>query len=119
MPAWLLKAWEWTKRNWKWLLFPIGILIYIAGRARPRDITMVSPELIGHSEVERELNAEADAKKQVVEKKTEEQLAGIEAQREASLAAEQQQQLDAAAAIENDPQAVNDFLKQVGKDIRK
>jgi len=27
----LAKVWGWLKRNWKWILFPVGLLMFIGG----------------------------------------------------------------------------------------
>ena len=38
----MLKIWEWLKKNWKWIVFPIGILLAVLGwflwwRGQPKD----------------------------------------------------------------------------------
>lgn len=36
------KVWEWLKKNWKWIVFPIGVLLSVLGwflwwRGKPKD----------------------------------------------------------------------------------
>jgi hypothetical protein len=119
-PTWLVKAWAWLKANWKWLLFPVGLLLLLVGRASAkREVTVVSPGLVEHEEVEKKLDEEAAAKKQAADEKAQQQLSGIEASRSATVASETQKQMDAAAAVRDDPDALNDYLKNVGKDMRR
>jgi hypothetical protein len=116
---WLKAAWGWLKRNWKWLLFPVGVLLFLMERSTSkRNVTVVSPGLVGHNEVASKLDEEAAQKKQSVDQAAAAQLSGIEAGRSAAVSAETQKQLDQLAEVQGDPAAVNVLLKQVGKDIR-
>lgn len=118
-PLWLKATWEWLKKYWKWLLFPIGILAYVVGRASTKsNIQVVSPELMGHADVEKALASEAEHKKQVADETAVAQLSNIEAQRSAEASSETQKQVDEVKSVQGDPQAVNDLLKKIGKDIR-
>ncbi len=119
--SWMHATWAWLKVNWKWLLFPVGALLYFIGRAAARKeyVVVVSPELVAHQEVKGKLDAEADAKRQEADSKASGQLAGIEAERSAKAASETQKQMDAVDAVQGDPAAVSDFLKQVGQDVRR
>lgn len=118
-PLWLKATWEWLKKYWKWLLFPIGILVYIVGRSSAKtNISVVSPELMGHADVDKTLASEAEHKKQVVDEAAAAQLSGIEAKRSAEVSSETQKQIDEVKSVQGDPQAVNDLLKNIGKDIR-
>lgn len=119
-PVWLKAAWEWLKKYWKWLLFPIGILAYLVGRASAKtNVTVVSPGLIEHAEVEARLDAEAAEKKQEADVAAAAQLNQVELTRRREVDAESNKQVAAAEAAQDDPQKVNDLLKQVGKDMRK
>ncbi len=115
----LAAAWSWTKANWKWLLFPIGLLLYVVGRAAARrDVTVVSPGLVEHQEVQAELDAKAAKQKQEADAKAVGQLSSIEAGRSARVGSETQKQVAEVEAAQGDPTRVNDLLKKVGKDIR-
>lgn len=114
------KAWAWLKLNWKWLIFPLGVLLYVVGRLSSRgNITVVSPGLTGHEEVDEKLKAEAEQKKQAADNKAAEQLTGIETGRRATATAETARQIKEVEAAQGDPDKVNDLLKKVGKDIRE
>lgn len=119
-PIWLLKTWAWLKKYWKWLLFPVGILLYVVGRASVRkEVTVVSPGLLEHQEVQGKLETEAAQKKQQADAAATERLGQVELERKRRVDAETQKQLASVEAAQGDPSKVNDLLKQVGKDIRK
>jgi hypothetical protein len=117
--AWLKAAAAWTVRNWKLLLFPIGILVWIAGRASSRKtVVLQSPELEEHFELKRRLDEEATAKKVEAAQK---HAAATRKATEVYLDKTKQVEEQAAqrvAELQTDPDALNDFLKQTGKDVR-
>lgn len=118
-PLWFTKAWAWLKRNWKWLIFPVGVLVYVIGRASSnKSTTVVSPELVGHQKVKEKLDAEAAQKKLDADEKAAAQLSEIAKDRSSTAASETQKQVDAVKAVQGNPEKVSDLLKQVGKDIR-
>lgn len=46
----LTKIWGWLKRNWKWVLFPVGLLMFIGGiiiAATSRDTDIPDPPDFG------------------------------------------------------------------------
>lgn len=119
-PLWLLKAWGWLKRNWKWLLLPVGVVLYLVGRASSKkEVSVLSPGLVAHEEVKAKLDAEAAQKKQAADEKAAAQLSGIEANRSAKVSSETQKQVDEIEAVQGDPAKVTDLLKNIGKDIRE
>lgn len=119
-PQWPVQAWAWVKRNWKWLLFPIGVLAYVVGRATAKtNVTVVSPGLVEHEEVKNKLDAEAAQKKHEADVQATEQLAAIETARKAAVDAERQKQVSRIDEVQGSPEKVTDLLKQIGKDIRK
>ncbi len=118
-PIWLVRLWAWLKRNWKWLLFPVGILVYLIGRvSASKNVSVVSPGLVGHQEVREGLEAEAEAKKQAATERAAEQLSSIEANRSSKVSSETQKQVDEIEAAQGDPAKVSELLKNIGKDIR-
>lgn len=117
---WFGKAWAWLKRSWKWLLLPVGVLIWVAARlTSKKEVTVISPGLVEHEEVRERLELEATQKKAAADVKAAEQLSGIEATRTQTVAKETQKQIDAIKEAQDDSQKVNDLLKSVGKDMRK
>jgi hypothetical protein len=118
MTWWALKAWPWLKKYWKWLLFPIGIIVFILGYSvRPKPKVLSS-----------ELTGAADAKKKADDKAAEEtgkaraerdaQLAGIEREHASTIAKLTKEQRAKVKELREDPDKVNAFLIGVGKDIR-
>jgi len=117
-PIWLNAAWTWLKKYWKWLLFPVGVAVYFIGRASAKtNISVVSPGLIGHEDVDTKLAAEAAQKKLDADESAAAQLSGIEADRSSKVSSDTQKQIDAIEAVKGDPEKVTDLLKQVGKDV--
>lgn len=117
---WYASAWEWLKKNWKWLLLPIGLLLWFIGRSSgKREVTVTSTALGEHEAMARQLDAEAAQQKATADAKESSALAGIAANQSAQTAAATQKQIDAAAAAEGDPYKVNSLLLDVGKDMRK
>lgn len=113
-------AWRWLKRNWKWLLLPVGIVIWLVGRLMARKTVVVESSALGeHAEVERKVEAQAEEKKAELAQEREAQLAGIAAEHAAKSTSITQQHVAEAAATEGDSEKVNDLLSQVSKDMRK
>lgn len=75
---WVRTAWAWLLRDYHWayVLFPIGILLFLS---RKRDVTVISPEL--HN---------ADVVKEKVEEKVVEQERKAEEKRDSSVAEAQE-----------------------------
>lgn len=115
-----MKALLWLKQNWKWLLFPIGLLLWLAGRlsARSPASPRVSSELIEHFERQAQIDAEAAAKEKQAVVIRDELLRGIEQEHTKAVQAVTADAEAKAVALKNDDQALNQFLKQVGKDVR-
>lgn len=95
MIIFLKKAWEWIKKYWKWILFPIGILLaiagYIAGKYSRETISPAAPPDLGEAgeaAVDAIIVADADRDRKLEELRQKHQV------RLESLSAEQQQELD-------------------------
>lgn len=117
---WSTKAWPWLKANWQWIFFPVGILLLVL-RLIPRGVVTVDP------------TAKADGRAAAEKAKREADAAAEKARRDAELAAEQaalrarleavraehrtklqkltEDQMAQAASLEDDPEALNDFLR--------
>lgn len=116
----LKAAWGWLKRNWKWLLFPIGLLLFLVGRftKKTREVEVVSPELHEHDKKKEDLEKKLqDDLKDVAEEKAE-KIAEIEeahAKTIESLTIDQKHKVD---ELRGDPEKLTAYLLSVGKDIR-
>jgi hypothetical protein len=78
----LKKVWAWLKRNWKWILFPVGLLMFIGGiiiAVKSRDTDTPPPPDFG-DEVDTlrdritAANAERDRKLEELRQKNHERL---------------------------------------------
>lgn len=118
--GWLKSAWGWTKRNWQWIILPVGILIFLFGRAsKPsRKIEVVSSKLHG-----------ADVKKEDIRKELEEKLGELDEEKaekieevvkghKETIEGLTDDQKDEADDLLGDPDALNDYLLDVGRSVR-
>jgi len=119
MTWWTLKALPWLKKYWKWLLFPIGILIFIAGYVSRPKPKVLAPELLDHA-AERE-KIEKRTAGQIVEAKEErdKKLAEVEKEHAETVSKLNAEQRGKMQRLRQNPEELNKFLLQVGKDIRR
>ncbi len=116
---WNDKAWPWLKKNWKWILLPVGILLAII-QLMPRKRTLqASSELAGAAEVERE--AEEEAKEEIFEAmvKKDESLKAIDKKHAEVIEKLTEEQKGKVELLREDPEELNSFLLDVGRNIRK
>jgi hypothetical protein len=120
LPVWVFLTKEWLERNWKWLLFPVGLLLLLVGYVlAPRKKVVVTSSVAAEADKAIDkIDAEADVKRRQADATTAAQLAGISSQHSASVAAATQQQLDATDAAQGDSGRVNDLLLDVGRQMR-
>lgn len=109
----LKAAWEWVKKNWMWILFPVGIALFILGRLSRR------PEVITSDPVQA-----ADRRAREERQRREQELAAEQARLQARLDAvhaehaEQLQQLTQeqraeAATMSQDPDKLAAWLRSL------
>jgi hypothetical protein len=111
-----MKLLSWLKANWKWILFPIGLVMLLVGRGKK--IVVAPSGLEEHDKVKRELDRAADEATEEAEARRELELDKMkEAQRKATEDAERRAK-ELAEKLKDDPKGTNDFLKSVGKDVR-
>lgn len=116
---WQSKAQPWLEKNWQWVLLPVGLLLAVAKAFGGRKTTVVGSELTGAAKTEHE--ADEKATKAVEEAKTERAEAITEAQadRDKHVRILTEEQAAEAKKLSSNPPALNDYLKKVGKDVRK
>lgn len=112
-------VWLWLKKNWKWIVLPVGVLVWLLGRSSKKPVVQaVSPELLGHSSVKAELEQEGIRRLKEAAAQHEAQRAALDAKNQQVLREiNERAELKAAELVEN-PDNVNDFLKKVGRDVR-
>jgi hypothetical protein len=109
----------WLKKHWKWLLFPVGVLLWFLGRAGQRKVVVASPELVKHFEERQRIDAEADKQIKAAAVVKNEALAKTEAEFTRSVQAVEVRAVERAEAVQGKPEAVNDLLLKVGQSVRK
>lgn len=114
----LKDVWAWLKKWGPWVVFPVGLAYWFLTRNRKTEITVSSPELMGHQEVRERIDTEAQKKISEAAVKRDERRESVEEHY-----AEVSKRLDAAEerraeALKNDPDALNRYLKEVGHAVR-
>lgn len=114
---WLkLKAWPWLKKHWMWILFPIGILAFIATYKKMPD--MLSSETVGAADVKKKADDKAASELGKAKADRDAALAGIEKDHAATVAKLTRKQREEMTELREDPDKLNDWLIGIGKDIR-
>ncbi len=127
MAAWVAvkaaagKTWAWIKAHWQWLLVPVGAVLWLIGRlmTRREPAQVVESEYVKHLDVKEKIDAQAVAQREAAAVAAREKLAGIEAGHASQTASVRQEAVADVDTIREDPEAVNDWLLKVGKDMRK
>lgn len=114
---WTTKAWPWLKKYWQWILFPVGILVLVLTYRGPKP-KLKSSELLDHAKVKKDIEKRTAG--QLVEAKEEKakKLAEVEKEHAGTVAKLTSEQRSKMKELREDPDKVNEFLKQVGKEIR-
>ena len=117
----LKKVWEWAKKYWMYLLFPVGLVVGIVTMlSRTKTPTpVVAPELL---EAEKDkLLAEEEAAKKIreAEAKHAAEVKEIEEKYAATIATLTQKQQERVEELRKDPNELNSFLLSVGKSMRE
>jgi preprotein translocase subunit SecF len=116
---WDTKAWPWLQKNWQWVLLPVGALAAVGKVLSSRKTTVVGSELTGAAATELKVNEEAATKAvEASTERTQVEAAATE-QHDAAIRVLTDEQKSKAEQLSSDPVALNDYLKTVGKDVRK
>jgi hypothetical protein len=117
---WVEKAEPWLKRNWHWMVAATGglvLFIFAITKKRPK-VEIVSTELSGADQVKRDLEEQKRAEEAVLKDERDSDLKKAEEQRNDTISGLLEDQEDRA---ESPPEgdSLTDFLKDVGKDVRR
>lgn len=114
--AFLKKAWEWLKRNWMWVLLPVGILLLLLGiKPRPK---VVGSQLHGAADAANKARAEAERKAAEAQAARDAEVKRIEAEHAESIKKLTDAQKKTVEELRTDPEKLNEYLLNVGKQIR-
>ena len=114
---WRAKAWPWLKKYWYWVLLPVGLLLLLSRRRSGP--TAVSTELLDAADVERGAREKADAAVEKAREERDERLSELDEEHAAAVREQVREQQDTVDELRGDPGRLNDFLKDVGADMRK
>lgn len=120
MTAFIEKVWAWIKANWKWLLGPLGVLIWLVARATTSKTapTIADGEIVGHDEAMAEADHLASVQKAQADAASQAQHAQIDAGHAAAVGALDKSLIAEADAVRDDSDKVNSYLKDTGKELR-
>lgn len=118
---WNTKAWPWLKANWQWVFFPVGILLLVL-RLIPRggvvtiDPTAKADGRAAEEKAKRDADAAAEKVRRDAELAAEQaalraRLEAVRAEHQAKLQKLTNTQMAEAARLEDDPEALNAFLR--------
>lgn len=117
---WTLKFLPWWRKNWKWVLLPIGIISFILGflLTSRRKQQVVAPKLLKALEVETQATINAEAKVHEAEETRDEQIKKIEEEHKETVESLTDEQKGKLEELKGDPEKLNAFLLNVGKSVR-
>jgi len=117
-PVWALQAWPWFQKNWRWVLFPIGILLLVLGWTRRTSVTVAGSSLLEADQNAKKLADQAAIKTQ--EAATLRDIKVDEADHALNVTVEAVQAHEKADApvLAQDPDALNQALLAIGKQQR-
>lgn len=113
----LKKAWTWVKANWKWILFPVGLLLLFLALNRKK--TVGSTSLLEAGEVKDDAREEANKRIEEAGQEREKKIQQIEEDHADTIAKLTEAQKGRVEELRGDPDELNSFLLNVGKEIRK
>lgn len=114
-------AWPWVRKNWKWLIFfPVVLVVWLLGKRSGRVTVVTDDSESDAAQVFRE-DAEADTAARVARLDEERREAVEEAVEghKTAVTRQSQNQQDGAEELLGEPERLNSFLHDVGRNQRK
>lgn len=115
IPFWTLQAWAWLKKNWRWVLFPLGIALAILGWTRRTNVTLASSSLLEADQNAKELADRAAAQNSIAKAVEAAKIQAADHELDVDVAVVQDHEKAAAPVLIQDPDALNKMLLDVGK----
>jgi hypothetical protein len=116
---WLKKAWDWLKKYWKWILFPVGILLSVLSLLSRRRPDVVAPEVIGAQETKVKEQSRANKKLHKARADRDKKKVEIEKEHAVTISKLTRAQRDEMQDLQDDPKKLNQFLLDIGEQIRQ
>lgn len=117
MTVLLVKVGAWLKKWWKWVVFPVGLGLALLG-LRKTKVSVTSPELQGHAQLESDLNARAAQQKEVASEQKAQRLRVAEETYNETITEAQHKLEEDTKRVTNHPVSLNDYLKKAGRNVR-
>jgi hypothetical protein len=120
LSVWAIKAWVWLRANWKWLILPVGVLLWVLGRLsakKPPDV--VAPELLGAAKGIQAASDKASLDLANAARAKDAEITLVDGVHSDAVHKAVQAQENKYEELKDKPEEVNSFLASVGKDIRK
>ena len=125
MPTWLIPVWFWLKKAgawlrkyWMWVLFPLGAL-WVLLKLFKSPPKVVAPEASGAAAAQLQARGEADEQITEAARIRDEGLAEVAQEHAEQVKGLVQEQETRAEELQGEPEKLNDFLRDVGEDMRK
>ena len=111
-------AWAWLKKNWHWVVLPVGAALYLLGRAG-RKAPVVSPALVQHFEVQHQAEQEAGQQAALATIARDKKIQRLNQDHDQVIQRLKEADARTAEALKDDPIALSRFLNQVNQDVEK
>lgn len=111
----------WVKRNWfwlRWVLFPIGILLLVLGWMRRTNITVIDTPLVDADRKKAELDQVAKDATDKAAKERDAEIERADQQADSNMAVVVDAQKQKAPKLQEDEDALNKELLDIGKQQR-
>lgn len=117
---WLSKVWRWLRDNWKTVLLGVATLGIglLVGRTLRKPQVVVNPELIDADNTRREAQKEEDARREEAARERKDAILHIEQVHADTLSNLTEKQRGKVEELRNDPDKLNEYLLNIGKEIR-
>lgn len=116
----LKSAWVWLKANWKWLIAPVGVVLWFIARASASKAAPVVADgaIVGHDEEVAKADADAAVQKAQADATAQAQHAQLDAGHAAAVGAIDKTLVAEADAARGDADKVNEILKDTSKEMQ-
>lgn len=115
----MIKVWEWIKKYWKWLIFPVGVVLFFIGQLTARRSSVVIQSEIAEAEKwQQKAREEAEARAREAELERKKQVEELEKKHEDTIKQLTDDQRSQVERLRDHPEKLSEYLLRVGKDIR-
>jgi len=113
---------DWVKRNWywiKWVLLPLGVILFVLEALSKRSITVLDTPLVDADKKKEELDQAAKDAEEKAAKERDAELKKADQAADSNMAVVVDAQKKAAPGLQEDEDALNKELLEIGQQQRK